>query len=556
MATYYRALKSRIIVVTVLVALIPLPLVTGSFIKYYKTYIRGAVVKELATLASNRKEAIEIFLRERITLLRALAYSHSQNTLIAPSELARIHAVLRSQAAGLVDLGVIDSQGRHVAYTGPYDLLGRNYSQTTWFREAVEKGIYVSDTFLGYRQVPHMVIAVKREEGHGYWILRATVDAATFHQLVRSAQIGRGGDAFVINRAWDFQVPPRFPERTLREERLLHTKLTTSTVTQLDVGNKKIFQATTWLNNGRWLLVVREDSSAEFFSLESAKRIAVAAFVLGVLVISATVVLLTNKLVSQLQRHEAEKEMLSEQLAQTSKLASLGKFAAGVAHEINNPLAIINESAGWMKELLDMNKPAAEERQELSSCIDDVKSEVRRCKEITQRLLGFARTYESRLGPTDVNAVLKEVIEFLYKAAMVRNISLQHHLQNGLPPIVSDISQLQQVFLNILDNALYAVSEKKGHGNIMVTSHKEADGVRVTISDDGLGVPPEARDKLFDPFFTTKPVGKGTGLGLSICYGIVTKLGGRLWAEHPPAGGTIFHIHLPAEPKSKGGNGA
>ena len=552
---YYARLRQRIIIVTVLVALIPVPLVAGSFAKYYTTYIRGAVVKELTTLANSRKEAIEIFLRERVTLLRTLAYSHSLRSLSAPGELARVHDVLQSQHAGLVDIGAIDADGLHVAYAGPFDLLGRNYRNTRWFQETIQNGFYVSDTFLGFRHVPHMVVAVKREEGNSFWVLRATIDAETFQQLVRSAQLGRGGDAFVVNHNWDFQVPPRFPTSAAREPRLLDTPLATTAVTQFDVGGKKMSQAAAWLNSGRWLMIIREDSSAEFYSLESAKRIAGAVFIFALLIISATVVIITNKLIQRLERHDAEMEMMNEQLSQTNRLASLGKFAAGVAHEINNPLAIIAESAGWMKELMEMgNKGQEELAAELKHSIDDIRGEVFRCKEITQRLLGFARKYESKLAPVDANCVLMEVIQFLYKGASVRNIKIHHRFQEDLPLVTTDMSQLQQVFLNILDNALYALHQKGG-GNITITTGQEGEGALISIADDGPGIPPEVRDKLFDPFFTTKPVGQGTGLGLSICYGIVTKLGGRLWVEHPPEGGAVFKIFLPKSGPQKEANG-
>jgi len=543
---YYSALKQKIIVITVLVALIPVPLVAGSFVKYYQTYIRGAVIRELSNLANNRKEAIELFLQERTMLLRTLAYSHSLPSLAEPGRLASIHELLQHQNAGFVDVGIIDSRGRHIAYAGPYDLLGKNYSGSKWFQETIQNGFHVSDTFLGFRNVPHMVIAVKREEGGSFWVLRATVDAANFYQLVGSARTGASGDAFVINRHFDFQVPPRFMEHVRKEPRLLDAPLTATAVTQYDVADKKIFQAVTWLNNGRWLLVVREDSSAEFFSLESAKRIATLVFIFGLLIISATVVLITNKLVQRLEIHEAGTEILHEQLAQTTRLASLGKFAAGVAHEINNPLAIIAESAGWVGELLDMPEEKKKEGQEeeIKTCLIDIKNQVFRCKEITQRLLGFARKYESKLAATDVNGVLAEVIEFLYKGASVRNINIHSDFYDNLPLITSDMSQLQQVFLNLLDNALYALNQKGG-GNVTVRTRWEDEGVLVTVSDDGPGVPAAVRDRLFDPFFTTKPVGKGTGLGLSICYGIITKLGGRLWAEYPPEGGAVFKIYLP-----------
>jgi two-component system NtrC family sensor kinase len=314
-----------------------------------------------------------------------------------------------------------------------------------------------------------------------------------------------------------------------------------------------VFQAATWLNNGRWLLVVREDSSAEFFNLESAKRIAVLVFVLALLAVSVTVVLITNKLIRRLEAHEAETERLHAQLEQSNRLAALGKFAAGLAHEINNPLAIIKESAGWMKELLEGEaKDAHEQVEELKPCIEDIRGAVRRCRDVTRHLLDFARSYEVKLGPTDVNRALTDAVQFLYKGASIRNVKVHTDLQD-IPLVASDSAQLQQVFLNLLDNALYALNQR-GDGNITVRSRAWEAGVRISIADDGPGIPRELRGKLFDPFFTTKPVGQGTGLGLSICYGIVGKLGGRLWVEHPPEGGATFHVYLPtAGPQKEAG---
>ncbi len=553
-SAYWAALRQKIIILTVLVALIPVPLVAGTFVRYYNTYIRGAVARELTAVALGRKEAIEVFLRERIMLLRTLAASHTRAGLSAPGELGRLLDLLRAQQAGLSDLGVIDASGRQVAYSGPYDLKGKDYGRAEWLREVAAKGVWVSDLSLGHRRVPHMVIAVRRDEGKkDFWVLRATIDAATFDRLVAGARLGEAGDAFVLNRALQYQVAPRFPARAAPSPALLKSPLATTTVTEIDARHDKVFQAATWLNNGRWLLVVREDSSAEFFSLGSAKRWAAGAFVFALVAVSATVILMTGRLMGRLQAREAELEGMCDRLAQTTRLAALGKLAAGVAHEINNPLAVIGESAGWMKELLEKGEGSGEQRRELIRAAEDIGAQVHRCRDITAQLLGFARQSESRLAPTDLNAVVRDAVELAHKGGGGQDVRVEEELSAGLPEVESDAAQLRQVFLNILDNAFYALGQRGG-GTVVVATSREEGGVLVSIADDGPGIPREARERLFDPFFTTKPVGQGTGLGLSICYGIVTKLGGRLWAEHPPQGGAVFKVFLPAQGGGPEGN--
>jgi two-component system NtrC family sensor kinase len=240
------------------------------------------------------------------------------------------------------------------------------------------------------------------------------------------------------------------------------------------------------------------------------------------------------------------KKAVSEDLAmQSTKMAALGKMAAGIAHEINNPLAVIGEKAGWLKDLLHEEDLAQSPNyQEFADAVSKIESHVNRAKKVTHRLLGFARRMEPVHERVDLNVVLDDTIGFLENDARYRNIDIQTDFDEKLPQTTSDSAQLQQVFLNILNNAIDAIG-KDGEILVKTTHLVKINSLAVEITDNGPGIPKEMVDKIFDPFFTTKEVGKGTGLGLSISYTIIDKLGGRMMVASEEGKGTTFTIYLP-----------
>jgi two-component system, NtrC family, sensor kinase len=232
---------------------------------------------------------------------------------------------------------------------------------------------------------------------------------------------------------------------------------------------------------------------------------------------------------------------------QSSKMAALGKMAAGVAHEINNPLQIIGDQAGWMKDLLKTEEVAKSENfREFEECVRKIERHVERCRTITHRLLRFGRRMEPTQEMVNVNQVVAETITFLQNEAHFRDIAIRTDYDEFLPGITTDQAQLQQVFLNIMDNALDAIG-KSGTIDISTRYHSSPrKEVVIKISDSGPGMPREVLARIFDPFFTTKKAGEGTGLGLSISYTIIEKLGGRVTVDSKEGAGTTFTIFLPA----------
>ncbi len=230
------------------------------------------------------------------------------------------------------------------------------------------------------------------------------------------------------------------------------------------------------------------------------------------------------------------------QLVETEKLATLGKFSAGVAHEINNPIAIINEKAGLMKDLLEISEDSGN-KEKFLGIISSILDSVNRCKTITHRILGFARKSDIAFEAFNINNTVKEAAEFMGKEMFYKSIRLEMNLQKDMPPVKSDRGQLQQVFLNLIKNAIDAMED--GGIITIATDLKDKDAVRIAIKDTGCGVPPENLNHIFEPFFTTKERKKGTGLGLSITYGIIKNLGGNIYVASEVGKGTTFTIELP-----------
>jgi len=542
----YKKLYWKIIATTLCFSLVPLFALGFGIYHQFSVSYTAKIMESLSTLAENRQGAIDLFLDERVSQLNTLAYTHSFAQLEEEAYLDKVFTLIQSRAKSFVDLGIIDHDGTQVAYVGPYKLKGLNYRHEEWFNEVMLRGVFISDVFTGFRKFPHFIIAILRREGNNNWILRATIDTNIFDAMVKAAQVGKFGDAFVVNKDHILQTTPRFAGELLSEIDYVHfPKFTGTRVEERVVGGETALFGATWLKNKEWLFIVREDPGEELMPLLQARVLVFGLGVGGLLLIVAGTVFMARAMISQLIQAEREKAMLDSSLVQSSKMAALGKLAAGIAHEVNNPLAVIKEKVGWIKDLLseeDISK--SENYGEFEEAVRKIDYHVDRAKKVTHRLLGFARRMEPIQDKVELNKLLDLTIDFLRNEAHYRSIEIQTEYLDDLPPITSDSAQLQQVFLNILNNAIDAIS-KDGIIKVKTDCNAREKEISISISDNGPGIPNEMLNKVFDPFFTTKEVGMGTGLGLSISYTIIQKLGGRLLVASEVGGGTTFTIYLP-----------
>ena len=241
---------------------------------------------------------------------------------------------------------------------------------------------------------------------------------------------------------------------------------------------------------------------------------------------------------------EAEfRRKMRQQMATTEKLASLGTLAAGVAHEINNPLAIINESAGWLKLIINREEMAQMPRkQDFEMALNKIETGVDRAKRITHQLLGFAKKDDSVLVEIDLKDLADEAVQLVHREAINKDIDIVQEIQPDIGTIWSDPYQLRQVLINLLNNAIHATGSG---GKITIIIEALNGEINLTVQDNGQGIPKENLDKIFEPFFSTKSPGKGTGLGLFVTRGIVEKLCGTIEVESRLGHGTRFCIRLP-----------
>jgi two-component system NtrC family sensor kinase len=542
---YYVRFRSKVTVIIFFVALVPLVLLGGTIYYHYSTTVKDKIRNELTSIAENRKNTLDLFLNDRTNCLRLLAYGHSYEHLQDRENLNNTFQLLKMVDTAFQDLGVIDDQGNQIAYTGPYPLEGKQYASAEWFQSVMSKDVYVSDVFLGFRDVPHFIIAVKRVQNGKAWILRTTIDINMINRFMRIAILGKsGGDAYILNREGVYQICGVEQDRILTQSDFrIPSVFDGIRETEREIGGRPLLWAKAWLKNNSWLMVIEQDLKDELGPMIHVQNTVLLIFIISILLIIISTVFITTHVFRGLERIAREKSDLHERLIRSDRLAAIGKLASGIAHEINNPLAVIAEKAGWMGDLLtEEDVKASANYDELYKSTEDIKKQIFRGKRVISRLMGFARNVDVLHEEMNINSVLDETCGFLEKGAGFRNIVINKKFQTGLPAIVSDAGQLQQVFINIVNNAIDAIDK---NGEITLTTEPQNGGVGVLISDTGPGMPDEIRKRIFDPFFTTKPVGKGTGLGLANSYGIIKQLGGKITVKSKVGVGTTFHIVLP-----------
>jgi len=540
---YYARQRRIFALAFVLVAVVPLLALHQNASSFYQDSWLEKTSLELAGMARDRRELVDLFLRSQETALATIVELHG------PAELTteRLEALFRAMngstgSSVITDLGVVDRRGDHLAYVGPFrrELAARNYAGAEWFAEVMRAGRYVSDVFPGYRQVPHLVVAVA--DARREWVLRATVDSAFFNGLVATANVGPGGDAFIVNRRGELQTSSRAGHDRISPEELARLAALADSGRRSAAGGGSL-HAAAWANGGNWLLVLETDVDASLAAYHRARRrnaLLIAAAAAAVVLVA---VLVTRSMVNRLARAERQRQALTDRVREVEKMALVGRLAASVSHEINNPLQIISEHAALVDELLDDAPAPGAAVDELRRSVRKIRDQVRRATAITRRLLGFARAPEADRARVDVSRAVEETIALLEAEAARHRIAIVRDYQPDLAPVVTDATQLQQVFLNVLANAIDAIGEG---GEIRVSTRGDGPSLWVQFLDSGPGLSADARERIFDPFFTTKARGKGTGLGLYVSHAITERLGGDLTAANRPEGGCAFTVRLPA----------
>ncbi|MBU0735295.1 MAG: two-component sensor histidine kinase [Proteobacteria bacterium] len=554
----YANLRRVILVSMILVPLVTFVLILGIGYYYFTTSLESSTIDTIKRIVSDHRHMIDSFLTNRRANLEFIVNSYSFDDLAEPENLYKILINLQQESSAFVDLGVFNEEGIHVNYQGPYKLVGMDYAKAPWFKEVMKKGQYISDIFLGYRRIPHFIITLKREAGGNTWVIRATIDTHIFNDLVKRVRIGKTGEAYLLNAEGIFQTERRSggnlmdrdPETI--EKPSSHTGI--KTFIEKDSRGDAYLYATTWLTEKDWLLVVRQEKADAFRFLRSAAYLIVLVTIIGGAAIVGLAFLLTDRIVRRMERLDTEREQLGGQLIRASGLAELGEMATGFAHEINNPLQVIKSEQALIDSIiLEMKEKGewkpSESLSELEDSMQQIDLQISRCAGITQAILKFGRQSEPKVEDIALQDYIPEVTHMVEQKAVVHGIALKQQVSEDTPKVHADRGQLQQVLLNLYNNAIDAILTRHGAegGELVVGAKAKENGkVEIFVRDNGTGINPEDQKKIFSPFFTTKPVGKGTGLGLSVCYGIVDRMGGIMEVQSEKGVGTTFTVILPA----------
>ena len=542
----FRRIWKQAVLITAGVSLLPLMVMTAVDYNLTQRAAEAELVASTSRLVSNTRRTVAAFLAERE---EALKFIIADNTLEALENQQRLREILKNLQAsfgGFVDIGIIDATGRQITYEGPYELEGKDYSQDQCFTATLSRGACISHMVMGFRNRPHLVITVKRRfSATSTAVLRSSLDTERFHDLLKRLDIGTHGDVFIINHRGELQTPSRLYGALFTQIPLQvppyaeHTQVyqTVSKGTPLIIGYA-------FIPNTEFILMIVKNKQERMRPWLEMRIKLIVFLLISVVAVLGVILGVSTFLVHNIFLADQKRLAALHHAEYTNKLASIGRMAASVAHEINNPLAVINEKAGLIKDWFTFAQKYSEDSKVLQP-IDAILYAVKRAGKITKRMLIFARNLTSSIEEVRLDEIIGEVLRFFEKEAEYRDISIRTVFPEELPVIQSDRGKLEQIFVNIINNA-YAAMKDGGHLDIEVSS-KDSSGIAVSIADDGCGIPAEDIERIFEPFFSTKTGKGGTGLGLSITYNLVHEIGGYVKVKSQVSRGTRFTIHLPLQ---------
>ncbi|PIE61699.1 MAG: two-component sensor histidine kinase [Desulfobacterales bacterium] len=529
-----------------------IPLLFFAAIDYNLTYtsMDKDAVARTSRRASNSWRSVSFFIEERKNALSYVVNNTAFDQLSDPAYLSNILVNLKKSFGEFTDIGVVNKAGDQIAYAGPYGLAGKNYSGQSWFDNVMAQGTFVSEVFMGFRNTPHIALAIRHTSNDGQvFILRATMEDQ-LTQVINQEDKLRGSDVFLVNTQGVLQTPSDFYGEVLTSIPFTlppkSGETRTFRVEAPDTGEKSIV-AYRYIPDTPFVIIVMKPEKALMAPWHDSQMTLLKYLGVSITIIVLWIWWLTTFLVQGLQALDRKRAKYFHLAEYANKMASIGRLAAGVAHETNNPLAIINEKAGLMKDLMALS-PEGSTDPRYKELIDSILESVARCGRITKQLLNFGRHTHNELIPLKVKQVVEEVLIFLAKEAEFRSIGISTNVPDTLPKVVCDHGKLQQIFLNIINNALSAMDEG---GKLEITAENGPDGfISVAIADDGCGISEANLEEIFEPFFSTKTATGGTGLGLSITYGLVQELGGQIQVKSKENQGTTFTVLLPLTAKN------
>ena len=543
----FQRIWKRAILVTATVALVPLIIWALSGYRLTMETIESELELRTSQLVSNSWRSVSLFLTERRSVLNFIAHDHSLETLQRPARLAGILENLNKRFGGFIDLGAIDDSGKQISHAGSHQMQGLDFNQQPWFREVLSRGVYISELVTGALNEPHIDFAVKREFADGsYFVLHAVLKPEQLMESIAQIDVGARGDLFIINRDGVLQTPSRYYGPVFKKIPMAvpeHSPKARVFESNNDSKDRIVIGYAHIPDTPYILMMIQEQSEGiqPWYKTTWAFAGILAASIFMILLVTLGV---ATHLVNQI--HEADQERLDtlHQVEYASKMVSLGRLASGVAHEINNPLAIINEKAGHIRDIFTLTDTYTKDPK-LIGLVDSVISTVQRCAKVTKGLLNFARHLNLSIQAIDLKEIIDEVKSILAKEAEHRSITVGITVSEDIPTFESDRGKLEQVFFNLFNSAIGAMNDG-GHLEITAT-RKDEEYVSVAFADNGRGIPESDLKHIFEPFYYSKTGHSGTGLGLAVTYALIQEIGGTISVQSRPGQETCFDVSIPLD---------
>ncbi len=539
-----------LVIIISTVTIIPLILATYIYYQINKITSLAEMVRHTTMQAHDAALDISLFLKEYVNALRFTALHHPCNSECDEEALEEVLHNLQKSFGGFADLALFDSHGNLLVYVGPFENAQAHYEDRDWYSKVSKQGHYVTSMFIDNKKEAHLTIAVKIMDIRGRTIfLRANMDNKAINTLLVKLRIQDIEDIFLVHRDGTLVTPSVYFGH-VREQAVIPMPeaLPGAMVIEEDENEPPtpesplIVGAAPVDKEGNIILEIVKARGMLDKDLKKTRKVLAGFMVPVILILFIGILYISKYVITSVYLAEIRRREYLSQIERTDKLASIGRLAAGVAHEVNNPLAIINEKAGLLKDLFTFTSEYKEDPRVIG-IVDSIIEAVKRAGTITHRLLGFARQMDVRVGELDLEHVIREVLSFVKKEAEYKSINVIVNVDESLPHLVTDRGKLQQIFLNLVTNAIAAMDEG---GELKIVAKSTGDGrVSVAVIDNGCGISEEHLKLIFEPFFSTKTHSGGTGLGLAITYGLVEDLGGTLEVQSKVGEGTTFIVNLP-----------
>ncbi|CAN2045962.1 two-component system, NtrC family, sensor kinase [Candidatus Magnetomoraceae bacterium gMMP-1] len=543
---FFRRFRFQLTIGLLIAFILPHAVLSAYFHFQFSFTLKNIGKLNLQALSNSEKNTIDLFLQERLVNLFSIFHSNEFNVSPSKINIKNYLQNLRQVSDSFVDIGFLNVNGLQIGYAGPFPYLqGKDYSNEEWFKILLnqEGDYYISDIYHGFRNKPHFTIATRQMIDGQHYIIRSTLDPDKFYMFLRTITHGKEVESALINKKGLYQIVDPDRGELLGQSDYIPPLETKSGVEEINQNGNTILVAYSWLKETPWALLVRQPLSLAHAKMYETRRIMIVCQTLILLIIALAIWFTTSKMIRRAQSTSEKKDELRHQLIHASKLASVGKLATGVAHEINNPLAIIIATSRVIQDMLDPQFNLDSSPENIVKELDVIDSAVLRAKGITQQLLNFGRKNKPELVLYSINTICDKVLTGLMERELaVSNIDLKRNYDSNLPEVMLEPDQMEQVLLNFINNARDAISD---HGTITVSTHHNEEHVWVTVKDDGIGMSSDLLKEIFYPFYTTKDVGKGTGLGLSVSLSIIESMEGTIDVQSLEGSGSSFTVKLP-----------